>query len=986
VKRLALAALLAAAGCGKKYVDAPPMSAEKSLGSMRLSEDFRVELFLSEPQVVDPVEMVWDENGRIYVAEMRDYPDDPPKGQHARSRIKLLEDADGDGRYERATVFAERVLQVSGLHPWKGGLLVTSAPEILYMKDTDGDGRADVRDVLYTGFPLVNSEGRITNLRYGLDNWIWAANSGANGTITSPAHPAQPPVLVRGADFRFHLVRGVAEAASGPTQFGMSFDDWGNRFLSQNTVHLRHAVIPMHYLRRAPFLETGAVSEDISDHGKPSAPMFPLTRPQLWRRQRTSLRQKRYDENKLEKIERLEGFFTAATGGTVYTGDVFPEEYRGNVFTGDVSANLVHRDILRPAGVTFTASRAKEGVEFLASTDVWFRPCNFANAPDGHLYMIDIYREFIETPESIPEEIKKGMNFYSGDTMGRIYRIVPKQPRKKRALQVNLGRASTDQLVGLLAETNGWHRYTAQRLLVERQAGAAVAPLRDMAATHPSPLARLHALWTLEGLSALEEPLILKALRDSHPGLREQALRLAEPFLAKSRPMLDAALAAARDAEVRVQFQAALTLGGSKDPRALDALAELGLHRGADRWFRLAVLSSAADRVSSWFHLVLAKGRPDSRLAADAAALIGARRNPGEIARLLAALPKTPEPEACLSGLARGFRLVGAKRLRVPGAEAALGRFASTDAAWEAARYLEVPGLMKRAAADALAANLPEARRAVATRALCGGEFSIARDVFRRLLESHAPAGLQVAAVEAIAEFDDPAVGTALLEPWRAYSPEARAKAVAAMLNHRARVPLFLKALEDGRVEASNVDVTARARLLEDPDKGVAERARRILASAGGERAKVVESYRDALALRGDVRRGKQVFERECSKCHMPRRLGGERVGPDLSGINNKTKEELLTSILNPSYAIEARFTNYIVTTKDGRIHDGIIAGETPGVITLRNGAAEGDENLLRENVAEVRASSISLMPDELEKTMSKQDLADVISYLRGGL
>src|SRR2546422_401834 len=213
--------------CSSKHADAPPRSSEESLRSMRVNGDFHVELVASEPLVFDPVEMVFDEDGRIYVCEMLDYPDDPPPGKPARSRIVMLEDADGDGKPDKRTVFAEHVLEVSGILPWKGGLIVTSAPDILYLKDTDGDGKADVRRVLYTGFPKVNPEGRITNPRLSIDNWIYAANNGADGRITSPDHRERPPVLVRGADFRFHPERGLAEPASGPAQFGLTLDDWG---------------------------------------------------------------------------------------------------------------------------------------------------------------------------------------------------------------------------------------------------------------------------------------------------------------------------------------------------------------------------------------------------------------------------------------------------------------------------------------------------------------------------------------------------------------------------------------------------------------------------------------------------------------------------------------------------------------------------------------------------------------------------------------
>jgi putative heme-binding domain-containing protein len=302
------------------------------------------------------------------------------------------------------------------------------------------------------------------------------------------------------------------------------------------------------------------------------------------------------------------------------------------------------------------------------------------------------------------------------------------------------------------------------------------------------------------------------------------------------------------------------------------------------------------------------------------------------------------------------------------------------DAAWEVARHFELRALVAKAAADSLDAAVPIGRRAVAIRALRGGQFSQASAVVKKVLESNAPPELQTAAVETLAAFDDPSVGPALLQYWRGYSPPARVKVIAAMLSVKPRTPILLKALEDGQVEVAALDVAARTRLLEQGD-----RARRLLRNQAGDRAKVVDAYRDVLKLNGDAQRGKSLFDENCSKCHMPRKQSG-RVGPDLSGINNKTKDELLTSILNPSYAIEPRFTHYIVTTKDGHVHDGILARETPAVITLRGGTEEGDETILRASIQEIRASTISLMPEELEKSLTRQGLADVIAYLRGGL
>lgn len=975
----------------RKQAEQRAYTPQESLQAMQISEDFKVEIFLTEPQVNSPVEMAFDENGRIYVAEMLDYPDDPPPGKPVRSRIRLLEDNDGDGKYERSVIFADQVLQVSGLLPWKEGLLVTSAPDILWMKDTDGDGKADIRKVLYTGFPKVNPEARITNLRYGIDNWIYAANNGRDGRITAPDHPEREALLVRGADFRFHPVRGVAEPSAGVAQFGLTFDDWGNEFITENTTHLRHVILPMQYIARAPLLEVPAYALNIYEEGRTPAQIFPLTGPQEWRKQRTALRQQRYDEQGQNRIERLSGYFSGASGGTVYNGDVWPEEYRGSIFTGEVSANLVHRDVLTPDGVTFKAARAKEGVEFIASTDVWFRPCNFANAPDGNLYFMDVYRLFIETPESIPEEIKKGMDFYAGDTMGRIYRIVSNTPRKQRDLHPKLGSASVEELVKNLENTNGWHRTTAQRLIVERQDKLAIPYLQQLFDQTPSPVARIHALWTLEGLSALDEQTVMWALKDNDPHVREHALRLSEEFLPKSRRMADAVMAMTGDSDTRVQFQLAFTLGQLKDQRAPNALADLAVSRSDDQWFRLAILSSAADQSSKFFHLLRAKNPSfeNKEMFAQLAALIGAKHDANELSKFLSALVGLKQPDAAMAGLTKGLKLANVSKLQVAGAEASLLPFLNSEqedtqrAAWETARFFELRQLVQKALADAQNTNLPAKQKVTAIRALRGGQFSVVAPALEKFLPLQDSPELQAAAIESLSSFDNPGIASTLLASWKNYSPDVRQKVLTALLSERERMKVLMKALEDGVVERAMADPAMQAKLYDHPDKEVVERARQFFKQEAGEREAAVASYRDVLNLAGDVNRGRDIYGSTCAKCHSPQQ-GRPRIGADLSGINNKTKEELLNSILNPSAAIESRFTNYIITTKDGRIYDGILGNETPGAITLRN--ADGDVTILRKNIAEIRASSISLMPDGMEKSLTKQQVADLIAYLRGGL
>lgn len=965
-------------------------TAQESLALMHLSEDFNVEVFLSEPQVMSPVEMVFDENGRVYVAEMLDYPDDPPPGKPVRSRIKLLEDNDGDGKYEKVTVFADQVLQVSGLLPWKEGLIVTSAPDILWMKDNDGDGKADIRQVLYTGFPKVNPEARITNPRYGIDNWIYTSNNGREGRITSPAHSDREAILVRGTDFRFHLVRDVAEPSAGVAQFGLTFDDWGNEYITENTTHLRNVILPMQYISRAPLLEVPSFALNIYEDGKVPAPIFPLTGPQEWRKQRTALRQQRYDEQGLNRIERVGGYFSGASGGTVYTGDAWPAEYRGSIFTGEVSANLIHRDVLTPDGVTFKAARAKEATEFLASEDQWFRPCNFANAPDGNLYFMDVYRLFIETPESIPEEIKKGMDFYAGDTMGRIYKLTAKSPRTRRDLKPKLGQASVEELVRNLENENGWHRNTAQRLIVERQDKSAIPYLKQLFEQTQSPLGKIHALWTLEGLSALEESFVLKALKDGHPRVREHAVRLAENF-AKSKTVQATLLTIADDADSRVQFQIAFTLGQIKTPSAMEGLANLTVKQADNQWFRLAILSSVNDSASQFFSLLRKKNPQfdNEPLFAQLAALIGGKHDLKELAELLKLIPSLTKPESALAGLSKGLKLADVKNLRVANAETVLSSLLSSDdeslqkAAWETARFFELKGLMQKALAEAQNTSLPVKSRVTAIRALRGGQFAFTSPVLQTVLADQTAPELQAAAVESLSAFDDASIASTLLANWQKFSPDIRQKVLAALLSERERMKVLLKALEDGRIERTMADPAMQAKLYDHPDKDVVNRARQFFKQESDERAAVVASYNDAMNLVGDVNRGRDLFASTCAKCHIPRQ-GRPRIGADLSGINNKTKEELLNSIMNPSAAIEARFVNYIVITKDGRIEDGILANETPGAVTLRN--ADRDVIILRKNISEIRASTISLMPEGYEKTLSKQQIADIIAYLRGGL
>ncbi len=643
-----------------KYAD--PLSPEEAVESFQLHPDFEIEIFAAEPFVRDPVGMEFDADGNIYVVEMYDYPYRPAEGEE-RGRIMQLRDENGDGKIDASTVFADKLMEATSILPWDGGLIVTAAPHILYLKDTDGDGKSDFQEVLFSGFFAANSEAQITSLRFGTDNWIYASNNGRAGEVTSSMAPEVPPLEMSGADFRFRMDTSVFEHISGSGQFGQDLDEYGHRFFTQNTLHIQQTIMPWKYWHRHGYMPPFRTSADISDH---ELEMFQLTPPPYWRAERTDRRNADYQARNLDRVEYAEDKFTGASGGTIYTGNGFGEAYVGNVFTGDVAGNLVHRDVLKPDpdSPALIAQRAEEerDREFLASSDPWFRPTNFAQGPDGMLYVLDYYRQHIETPLSIPDDLKEEMDFMNGSDLGRIYRIQPKGS-DVNFQRVNLSEASSLELVELLGHSNGWHRNTAQRLILERQDKGIVADLRSLFLGSANPKARIRALYSLEGLSALTIDDIERALSDPEPGIRKQALILSEGL----DYGWELALPLAKDKNAGVAFQAVLTLGNYHGKEVQAALLDVLSRFRQNNWFHLAVLSSDTGSSKEFFDQLVTSGYFDpldeasTWFVTNYSFISGAKNDKDQIKDLLTLLQQTPfagDEElltASLSNLSKGI-------------------------------------------------------------------------------------------------------------------------------------------------------------------------------------------------------------------------------------------------------------------------------------------------------------------------------------------
>jgi putative membrane-bound dehydrogenase-like protein len=550
----------------------PPKSPEEALATMRLRDGFQIELVAAEPVVIDPVYLDWDAQGRMWIVEMRDYPlgidgQGKPGGQ-----VKILHDDNRDGRMDRAVSFLTELPFPSSVLPYGKGALVAAAPDLFYAEDTDGDGRADVRKVLFTGFNPGNQQHRFNGFEWGLDGWLYLANGDSGGTVKSIA--TGKSLSISGRDLRLRPDTGEMETVSAQTQFGRRRDDWGNWFGNNNPTWLWHVTMPEHYLRRNPAVAVKRVSRTLANF-EDSTRTFPASAPMTRPNQPWSL-----------------NHVTSGCSPTPYRDDLFGPDFATSVFISEPVHNVVHREVLSPFGSGLQSQRApdEQKSEFLASTDPWFRPTTLRTGPDGALYIADMYRFILEHPEWISAEMQARVNLRAGEDRGRIYRVSPKGS-VRRPIR-NLSGLDTVGLVAAMDSVNGWQRDRAMDRLLARRDPTAVAPLRALLQPSHRPQVRVQALATLGLLGALDFATLKGALNDPHPGVRRQALEQSERLAPDSREAFDAVAALATDPDPAVRLQVAFTLGQWPSALAEPVLRELASRDGSDEAIRVAIQTS----------------------------------------------------------------------------------------------------------------------------------------------------------------------------------------------------------------------------------------------------------------------------------------------------------------------------------------------------------------------------------------------------------
>jgi len=948
-----------------------PLSPDQAGQTFQTAPGFRVELVAAEPLVVDPVAMTFDEQGRLFVIEMRDYSE---QDREHLGRVRLLEDRDGDGRYDHSAIYAEGLSWPTAIICWDGGVYVGAAPDIYYFKDTDGDGRADVRRVVYTGFGRSNVQGLLNTFQWGLDNRIHGATSSSGASVVPGDDPQAQPLVLRGRDFAFDPRTGKIEATSGGAQHGMSFNNWGDKFVCSNSDHIQAVMFEDRYVARNPYLAAPSPRVSIAADG-PQADVFRASPVEPWRIVRTRLRAQGIVPGIVEGGGKPAGYFTSATGVTIYRGDAWPRSYVGWAVVGDVGSNLVHRKQLEQTGLEFIARRVDQETEFVRSTDIWFRPVQFANAPDGTLYVVDMYREVIEHPHSLPPIIKKHLDLTSGRDRGRIYRIVydgaPTSPAS-----ASLANADTATLVAALDRPNGWRRDTAARLLYERQDRSAIPHLEQLARTG-SPEGRLHALYALAGLEALTAETTLAALDDEHPHVRRHAVRLAERS-ADAPAVREKLYALVDDPEVRVVYQLAFSLGELSGPRRNEALAAIVRRYPDNRWMRLAVQSSLVEGAGEVLALLAADAKFVSTSAGRSwlealAVQIGKQQRPEDVAAVIDVLQRFARDSAHKDMLRTIVQALAAP----PGSPLAAQLTAATGGQSESV----LRELFQTALTVATDEQADAAKRSEAIYRLRWGSWEKARPALVALLAPTQPAPVQTAALATLAAFDDPAVGALLVDQWPRLSPSLRTQAAEILFSREAWVPALLTAVEQGRIAPGDLQPGRLPLLASHRDAKIAALARRIMEQTkASSRGEVLEKYRAALAMQGDPTRGKAAFVKHCSKCHRLEGQGYE-IGPNLAAMQNRGPEAILTNVLDPNREVNPQYVNYVVVTQDGRSFSGAIAAETATSLTLRR-AEDAQDTVLRIDIEELRSTGQSLMPEGLEQEIDVPTMADVIAYL----
>jgi putative membrane-bound dehydrogenase-like protein len=968
-----------------------PLPPDESMKHYVHPVEFELKLFTDESKLGGkPICMNWDERGRLWVALTFDYPNNLQPAGKGNDKIVICEDTDGDGVADKFTVFADKLSIPTSMVFSNGGVIVSQAPDMLFLKSSKGDDKADVRKVLFTGWGTADTHAGPSNLRYGLDNWIYGmvGYSGFNGTVGGQKHRFGQGF------FRFKPDGSQLEflRSTNNNSWGVGFSEEGLLFGSTaNGCPSVYMPIPNRY-----YESVRGWSSSVLQSIAFSNQFHPIT-------------------DKVRQVD-WHGGFTAGAGHALYTARTYPKEYwNRTAFVSDPTGHLTATFVLQPNGTDFSA---RYGWNLLAGDDEWAAPIAAEVGPDGNVWIIDWYAYIVQHNPTPPGwKTGKGGAYETelrDKKHGRIYRLVCKNA--KPAEKITLKDATPEKLVATLKNDNMFWRLHAQRLLVERGKKDVVDGLIKLTQDNSVDEIGLnagviHAIWTLEGLGAWARdefaPLRAALKARSHPSASvRRNLELAVPW-SLGLAQIDKVWEIQSDPDPHVRFATLLAIAEApSDLNSASAVAAMLRDQSnlSDRWLADALTCAAAKNDFKFLEVVGSSKEKLGPRALDIVRIVGehfARGGPTEsVAVLVHSLGEgdTASAEAIISGLAKGWPKDKPAVLTAVTEQAMSKLFArvSTSAKGQLVRIATIWGskaFQKQAAeiGKALMATISDEKQTDSDRVAAACqlvEFRATDDeTVTKLLDvltPRTPPQIATGFLDALSASQSPAIGPAVVERLEGWSPSTRTAAVRLLLGRPESTRALLDGLDKGQVQLGELSLDQKQALAAHPDKRIAFRARRLMERGGAlpspDRQKVIDSLLSLTKRTGDAATGKAVVKKHCATCHM-HNGEGNKVGPDLSGVAVHPKEHLIVDILDPSRSVEGNFRVYQIVMKDGRTMNGLLASESKTAVEVID--AEAKKHVLqRDDIDVLSASNKSLMPEGFEKQMSQDDLANLLEFL----
>lgn len=979
----------------------PALSLREAREALEVAPGFTLELVASEPMVTSPVAMQFDARGGLWVVEMVDYSEQETE---ALGRVSRLEDRDGDGTMDHSQIIADRMSWPTAIACLERSVWIAAPPWIVQadasrLAESGIESHATSQSslpIVLEGLGRQNVQGMANSFRWGLDGRLHLSTSSNGGQVSAPeASPVRivsSPMNVSGRDIAFDLRTGSVSTIVGFGQHGMDFSPWGDRFVTSNSDHLQQVISwNLPELTDASLSRGVAWRRSISADG-PQAEVYRRSPVESWRSIRTQMRISGASIGLLEGNGRASGYFTSATGVTLYDGDQWPERDEMVALVADVGSNLVHRKRLRPQRVGFVGERLDQGTEFVRSADTWFRPVQMANGPDGCLYLVDMARETIEHPRSLPEPIKSQVDLTSGRNLGRIWRVRSTERPVRRGMENILDRTPREW-IELLSHPNGWHRETASELLIQVPvlAEAERAQLREVARAHRLPLARLHALSVLASIpGGLDIDTWEIAVRDPHPKLRAWGLvfgpRVSVPIPPDRAERVLESLRQERDSEVVV---AACVRSASLIPDP-DKRVALLMHWIRDDWsvdehraaVEFAIRGPAAKRLWGVLEDRFADPMLGREVESWVDGVLYSMHLAGDLAECIALHSDDPISSHRLSMFMASVARLLERRSITEGS-------AAYSAVQQYSRDRLVPklqaSLVREASASAQPVDSDESTQVAAdwlsaVRWLASLPIEERRVWLTELLDRSNSAALQGMVVEAWVG-NDQAMQQAVVERFDRLSPSVVQSALKALVRNESGAGVLLEQVEGGRLVAERVPAWIWQALRVFPNEAIRARASRWDRMTETPWDSMAEVYKKVWATPGDAEAGAIHFKKWCAACH---RIGdlGVAIGPALDSYRVRTNEAIALAVAEPSREMDPKYEQHQIRTEEGQVHAGILVSSNVDQVVLRTSQNE-TVTVSRQEIDQWKNTGRSLMPDGLLKELDPVALNDLIAFLR---